>query len=57
MYFPLWVAGSTHIGMLLKNVILATECEEIIVPPIESELSVSTGTFLNNYDVRDRKLN
>ena len=29
---------------------------KIIVPPIESELSFSTGTFLNNYDVRDRKL-
>ena len=28
----------------------------IIAPPIESELSISTGTFLNNYDVRDRKL-
>ena len=27
----------------------------IIVPPIESELSCSTGTFLNNYGIRDRK--
>ena len=27
-----------------------------IVPPIEWELSFSTGTFLNNYDVKDRKL-
>ena len=29
---------------------------KIIVPPIESELSFSTGTFLNNYDVINRKL-
>ena len=29
---------------------------KIIVPPIESELSVSAGTFLNNYDVRNGKL-
>ena len=28
----------------------------IIAPPIESELSISTGTFLNNYDVIVRKL-
>ena len=28
----------------------------IIAPPIESELSISIGTFLNNYDVRVRKL-
>ena len=28
----------------------------MIAPPIESELSILTGTFLNNYDVRDRKL-
>ena len=27
-----------------------------IVPPIERVLSFSTGTFLNNYDVIDRKL-
>ena len=27
-----------------------------IAPPIESELSIWTGTFLNNYDVRDRNL-
>ena len=25
---------------------------KIIAPPIGSELSISTGTFLNNYDVR-----
>ena len=29
--------------------------EKSFVPPIESELFFSTGTFLNNYDVRDRK--
>ena len=28
---------------------------KIIVPPIDSELSFLTGTFLNNYDVSDRK--
>ena len=27
-----------------------------IAPPTECELSFSTGTFLNNYDARDRKL-
>ena len=27
-----------------------------IVPPIECEFSFSTGTFLNNYDITDRKL-
>ena len=26
-----------------------------LVPPIESELSFLTGTFLKNYDLRDRK--
>ena len=30
---------------------------KIIVPPLESELSVLSGTFLYSYDVRDRKLN
>ena len=29
---------------------------KIIAPPIESELSFLTRTFLNNYDVIDRKL-
>ena len=29
---------------------------KIIAPPIESELSFLIGTFLNNYDVIDRKL-
>ena len=27
----------------------------LLAPPIESELFFSTGTFLNNYAVRDRK--
>ena len=27
-----------------------------IAPPIKSELSFSTGTFLNNYDIIERKL-
>ena len=27
-----------------------------IAPPFESELSVSIGTFLNNYDVTSRKV-
>ena len=30
--------------------------DHIIARPIESELSFSTGTFLNNYDVINRKL-
>ena len=42
--------------MLPKNVFWPKSVRKIIVPPIESELSVSTGTFLKNYDVRDRKL-
>ena len=29
---------------------------KVIVPPMESELSFSTGTFLNNHDVIERKL-
>ena len=48
------IAGSTHIGLLPKNVILRKSAMKIIVPPIESELSFSTGVFSNNYDVRDR---
>ena len=42
--------------MLPKNVFWPKSARKIKVPPIESELSVSTGTFLKNYDVRDRKL-
>ena len=33
----------------------AKSAMKIIAPTIESEHSFSTGTFLNNYDVRDRK--
>ena len=29
---------------------------KIIAPPIGRELSFSTGTFFDNYDVKDRKL-
>ena len=34
--------------LLPKNVIFGKECEEILVPPIESELSVSTGTTMTS---------
>ena len=51
-----WVAGSTHIVLLPKNVIFGKESEENNSPTaIESELSFSIGTFLINYDVINRK--
>ena len=43
--------GSQYTGSNLK-----TATKQIIVPPIESELSVLTGTFLHNYDIRDINL-
>ena len=42
--------------------VVANECNfwervrKIIAPLLESELSFSTGTFLNNYDIKNRKL-
>ena len=35
---------------------LVKECEESNAPPIQCELSISTRTFLNSYDVGKRKL-
>ena len=44
------ILGQNGLKFCSKNLM------RIIAPPIGSELSISTGTFLNNYDVRDRKL-
>ena len=52
-----WVAGSTQIVFCPRMYFCGKSARKIVVPPIESELSFSTGTFLNNYDVRDRKRN
>ena len=41
-----WVAGSTHIVLFAKNVILGKDCEKNN-SPIESELSFLTGTFFD----------
>ena len=35
---------------------LCSRLQHTLAPPIESQLSFSTGTFLNNYDVIERKL-
>ena len=35
---------------------MGKRARKIIVPPVESELFFLTGTFLNNYDVIERKL-
>ena len=48
----LWVARSTHIVLLPMNVILGKECEESNSPTHRKR----AGTFLNNYDVIERKL-
>ena len=42
--------------LLPKNLFCRKSARKRIVPPIECELSFSTGTFLNNYDVLDRNL-
>ena len=39
-----------------NNLFCAKSARKRIAPPIESELSFSTGSFLNKYDVTDRKL-
>ena len=46
----------THIWSLLKAGIFLKESKKRIVPPKESFNSISIGTFLTIYDVRNRKL-
>ena len=51
-----WVAGSTHIVLLPKNVILGKECKENnCLTHRKWTFFLDWTFFLNNYDVRDRK--
>ena len=48
-------AGSTHNVLLRLNGKIVESARKVLALPLERELSVSTGTFWNNYDVIERE--